>query len=240
MCKLENNQRLKSHLPENSERFLVRGHVFCPCGWRISCINDKRYGRGEADAIPLYHCKHARISKDRPFPIFNANAYEVDEWAWGECCKVFELLDGIHLDLQRALKDEVNNLFPARSVDEKAKALAQEITEIERTQSEHAEGSYLHKLIGGDIAKKKADLSRFLEEAEKATPLQDISTVYEASIDRFIEFLRTKQGNYHNATYQDKRNALEVLGVRVTLSRVEGELVKSISFSPIVSGVSCI
>ncbi|HLZ56625.1 MAG TPA: hypothetical protein VKR06_06730 [Ktedonosporobacter sp.] len=54
----------------------------------------------------------------------------------------------------------------------------------------------------------------------------------------FLDFLNVMRGKYHKATFQEKRNALEVLGVKVYIYKLAGRNKKiEITYSPLFTGV---
>lgn len=56
-----------------------------------------------------------------------------------------------------------------------------------------------------------------VEEYKESTNIIKLSTLYQQSILGFLGFLTTMRGKYHEATFKEKRNALDVLGVKVYL-----------------------
>ena len=63
----------------------------------------------------------------------------------------------------------------------------------------------------------------------------------------FRNFLNSMKGNYHNASIQEKRNALDVLGVKVYIRKIEGgnggargnsEKSIEVTYSPVFTGVN--
>ena len=83
-------------------------------------------------------------------------------------------------------------------------------------REKHAKGSYMHNLLAEDIAKKEEQLARYKEEIGSSN-LETAVSAYQRRIMDFFEFLNVMHGRYDKATFQEKRNALEVLGVRVVV-----------------------
>lgn len=95
--------------------------------------------------------------------------------------------------------------------------LRSDITYAEEQLALHEKGGYMYNLIEADLLTKREQLARFEEELG-ALDIENVTATYRQRILRFLDFLNTMRGNYQNATFQQKRNALEVLGVQVAVS----------------------
>jgi threonine dehydratase len=62
---------------------------------------------------------------------------------------------------------------------------------------------------------KEERLKRYVEEYSASRDMESLVGHYRSSILNFLNFLNVMQGRYAEATFQEKRNALEVLGVHV-------------------------
>ena len=72
-------------------------------------------------------------------------------------------------------------------------------------------------LITQDIKTKEEQLKRAVEDYDGSRDLASLADHYRSSILGFFKFLTVMKGRYHEASFQEKRNALEVLGVKVYL-----------------------
>jgi hypothetical protein len=62
---------------------------------------------------------------------------------------------------------------------------------------------------------------------------------YKERILEFLDFANVIRGKYHKATFQEKRNALEVLGVKVYIHKLTGRNKRiEVTYSPLFSGVN--
>lgn len=88
---------------------------------------------------------------------------------------------------------------------------------IEHARQEHAtqRNEYLRSLIAQDIQAKTEQLQRFEEECKAASSIAALTASYQQRVLEFVEFVNVMRGRYHEATFQEKRNALDVLGVKV-------------------------
>lgn len=69
-----------------------------------------------------------------------------------------------------------------------------------------------------DIQRKQAELKRYEEESRHAATSKQLLHLYQQNVLSFLDFLNVMKGKYHEATFKEKRNALDVLGVTVTVS----------------------
>ena len=81
-------------------------------------------------------------------------------------------------------------------------------------REKYVPGSYMHNLISQDITNQEEQLARYREELSSSN-IEKATGSYQQRIMEFLEFLNVMRGRYEHATFQEKRNALEVLGVRV-------------------------
>ncbi len=81
-------------------------------------------------------------------------------------------------------------------------------------REKYVPGSYMHNLISQDITNQEEQLARYKEEIGSSN-MEKVTGSYQQRIMEFLEFLDVMRGRYEHATFQEKRNALEVLGVRV-------------------------
>lgn len=211
--KLKNNQVDKSHLPKNPEDFLLRGRVFCKtCNYRM--VGKYQTSR-EKNSYPYYVCAHHRNKYNACPDLTTIRTNRVDQMVWDDCCRVFERLDLIQGTIVRNIEQSLQNMLE----DTKGKQLIVQLTEdiayARAERDKHAPGSYYYTLISQDLKEKEERLRRCEEEYTESRDIMRLSDIYQKSVLGFLDFLNTMKGRYHEATFQEKRNALDVLGVRV-------------------------
>jgi hypothetical protein len=64
----------------------------------------------------------------------------------------------------------------------------------------------------------------FEEECKAASSIAALTATYQQRVLEFVEFVNVMRGRYHQATFQEKRNALDVLGVKVRVHPSKLEL----------------
>jgi len=79
-------------------------------------------------------------------------------------------------------------------------------------------------MVRQDIAAKQQQLRKYEEEATHAEVSEQLLDIYQRSVLSFLDFLSTMKGRYHEATFKEKRNALDVLGVTVTVHSCDKEI----------------
>jgi site-specific DNA recombinase len=242
--KLAINQVEKSHTPKDPELHLLRGYAFCgSCGYRM-CT---RVYKG----VPYYYCSNRHNKYDSCPDIPAVRADLVDLLAWQECCALFERIDAIHTQLSREIERAVTELLEDTTGREHITELEALIDYAKEERSKHAEGSYMHTLITQDLSTKEEQLRRFKAECTSAGTVAATTAMYQARALDFLEFLNVMHGQYDTASFQEKRNALDVLGIKVRLAALPEEQRKrgkipaaaeirarmSITYSPLFTGV---
>ena len=219
--KLKNNKSDKSHVHRNPEDFLLKGHIFCKtCGYRMV----GRYRKSkEVHTYPFYGCINHRNKYAACSDLPQIRTNRVDRLVWEDCCRVFERLEliqdtieqGIELFLQNMLEDTKGQMLVSQLEDE--------ITFAKRERAKHDEESYYHRLISQDIRDKEEKLRKYREEYNASRDIVKLADIYRRSILGFWDFLKNMRGRYHEATFKEKRNALDVLGVKVYIHPDNGE-----------------
>ena len=210
--KLKNNQVNKSHPPENPEDFLLKGHIICKtCNYRMCGRNQETKGI----AYPYYRCCKYRNKYDACPDLTTIRTNKVNALVWEDCCRVFERLGVICDTIEQNIEQSLQNILEDTEGRELIIELEEEITYAKHEREKHKEGSYYYKLISQDIMTKEEQLQRYEEEYVQSQDIARLSGVYQKSIVSFLDFLNTMKGRYHEATFQEKRNALDVLGVKV-------------------------
>ncbi len=169
----------------------------------------------------MYRCnKHMSIYDTSREPhIQRIRTEYLDPVVWADCCRVFERLRLIQDVLERSIEQSLQNMLEDTRGREMIDALQQELAFALAERNKHPEGSYYYNLINQDVIQKEQKLRKCEEEFAHSQDVLKLSGIYRTSIMGFLDFLNTMQGRYNEATFQKKRNALEVLGVRVYASR---------------------
>jgi len=214
--KLATNQQTKSHLPRNPEEYLLIGHIYCAlCGNRMHPVSEK--------GLPVYRCnKH--ISALDPNPksephIVRVRTSVIDPIVWADCCRVFERLDAIQDVIQASIDQLAQNMLEDTHGAALIMDLEGQITYDRQERDKHPEGSYYYTLISKEIREKEEKLQRCKEEFVLSRERMKRSGSFQKSMTGFLDFLNTMRGRYHEATFQEMRNALDVLGVRASVNR---------------------
>ena len=225
--KLKNNRVDKSHLHRNPEDFLLKGHMYCKaCNYRMH----GRYVSSPNSAVPypLYCCiNHVNKYIACPAPSY-LPMDKVDQIVWEDCCRVFERLDLIRDTIELNIKQSLENILEDTHGRELIDQLKEEIRFAKQERDKHPQGSYYHTLIAGDIRDKEEKLGRYEEEYQDSINIVKLSNIYQQNTLGFLNFLTSMQGKYQEATFAEKRNALDVLGVRVYIYPHENPTPKTV------------
>jgi site-specific DNA recombinase len=211
--KLATNRETKSHPPRNPEDYLLIGHVYCAlCGHRMHPIAEK--------GLPMYRCnKHMSVYDPNPSQcdphVLRVKMSVIDPVVWEDCCRVFERLDNIQNVIRASIDQFVENMLENTQGRALITELEEQIAYARQERDKHPEGSYYYKLISQDIREKEESLQRCEEEFARSRDRMKLSGSFQKSITNFLDFLNTMKGRYHEASFKEKRNALNVLGVMV-------------------------
>lgn len=219
LMKLKNNKRDKSHLHKNPEDFLLKGHIFCKtCNYRM-------HGRYQTSkkihTYPYYICMNHRNKYNACPDLPTIRTNKVHQIVWEDCCRVFERLDIIRETIESNIEQSLQNMLEDTKGKMLIDQLEEEIAFAKQEREKHPEESYYYQLISRDIQGKEELLQRYREEYKESLDIMKLSNVYQKSILSFLNFLNTMRGKYREATFQEKRNALDVLGVKVYIHRYE-------------------
>ena len=201
--------------------------------------------------VPYYYCSNRHNKYDSCPDIPAVRADLVDILAWQECCALFERIDAIHTQLSREIERAVAELLEDTTGREHITELEALIDYAKEERTKYAEGSYMHTLITQDLSTKEEQLRRFKAECASAGTVAATTAMYQARVLDFLEFLNVMHGQYDTATFLEKRNALDVLGIKVRLTALPEEQRKrgkiptvaeirarmSITYSPLFTGV---
>ncbi len=211
--KLATNQVEKSHLPFNREDFLLSGHIYCNnCNHTMKPRTQKK-GRktkgGKNKDYPFYKCTNTHNKYDSCPSLMAIPTRPLDDIVWEECCMIFQRLEVLQERIEQEVKAELTKLLEDTTGQVQMKR---------QERDKQAKGSYMHDLISQDIQKKEEELARYKEELGSVGSLAKATATYQKRIAEFLEFLNVMRGKYREASFQEKRNAINVLGVKVTVN----------------------
>lgn len=211
--KLKNNQLPKRNEHKKPEDFLLKGHIICKtCNYRMYGKNQ----RGRGDQVYPYYCCHKFRNKYDACPdLTTIRTDKVNAIVWADCYCVFERLDLIRDTLEQNVEQSLQNILEDTKGRLLIIELEEEIAYAKQECRKHKEGSYYYKLISQDIRGKEERLQKYEEEYVQSRDIVRLSGVYQKSIMNFLDFLGAMKDKYHEASFKEKRNALEVLGVKV-------------------------
>jgi len=219
-AKLKINKADKSHLPLNKEDYLLRGHIYCAtCGCSMKPRTQKK-GRltqaGTDKSYPFYRCTNMQNRYAACPSATNIRTNPLDDIVWQECCVLFKRIEVLQAALEQELEAAISALLEDTTGQEQIQKIEATIQLAKREREKYAPGSYMHNLISEDITKQEAELARYKEEIGSGN-IDKVIGAYQQRIMDFLNFLNVMRGRYEQATFQEKRNALEVLGVRVVV-----------------------
>ena len=246
--KLLTNQVEQSHVPDKPHLHLLRGHIYCgTCGRRLCSRMIYKQGRGR----PYYYCtnRYNKYDKCPDIPVVRADL--VDRVAWSECCQLFERLEPLQAKLEAEIQRSLHEMLEDSKGEEQTAMLKASIDHARQERTKHPEGSYLYNLISEDIRTKTDQLERFEAEQTNSRDFSAMQAAYRNRLLSFLDFVNVMRDKYHKATFQEQRNALDVLGVKAsytprapaerrrgvdaTLAEVQQRL--TITYSPLFTGV---
>jgi site-specific DNA recombinase len=214
--KLKTNQADKSHLPLNKEAYLLRGHVYCAACQHAMKPRTRKNGRAtrSGQPYPIYACAHTHNNYDACPSLPTIRTNPLDDIVWQECCALFERIEVLQTALELELQAAINALLEDTTGQQQIQQIESTIQLATRERKNYEEGSYMHNLLSQDITRQEAELARYKEEIGSAK-IDQVARAYRQQLIDFWDFLNVMRGRYDKATFQEKRNALDVLGVRV-------------------------
>ena len=219
-AKLKTNKADKSHLPLDKEDYLLRGHISCATCGRSMKPRTQKKGRQNKDGTPkdypYYRCTNLQNKYGACAARTVIRTEPLDDIVWQTCCELFKRTEAVQAALEMQLQDAINTLLEDTTGQGQIKDIEATIALAEKELAKHEKGSYMHNLITQDILKHQEQLARYQEEVGSAN-VERIMSTYQQRIMDFCTFLNVMRGRYEQATFQEKRNALEVLGVRVVV-----------------------
>jgi len=216
--KLKTNKADKSHLPLNKEDFLLRGHIHCATCTHAMKPRTQKKGRltqqGTDRSYPFYACANTHNKYKACPSLTTIRTSPLDDIVWQECCVLFKRIEVLQTALEQAMEAAISALLEDTTGREQIQQIEATIEFAKNEREKHVPGSYMHNLISQDITNQEEQLARFKEEIGSSN-IEKVTGSYQQRIMDFLEFLNVMRGRYENASFQEKRNALEVLGVRV-------------------------
>ncbi len=213
--KLKHNRIDKSRVHLRPEDFLLKSHVVCQaCGYRMH----GRYRIYDGVQVGYYQCTKDNNKHDACPVLTGIKADKVNELVWADCCRVFEAIEQIRDTIRARIEQDVRGFLENTQGRQQLAQITQELTYAEAERSKHIPGSYYYQLISQDIQNKQVLARKYEEESKHAEVSEQLLDIYQQSVLNFLEFLSVMKGRYHEATFKEKRNALDVLGVTVTVS----------------------
>lgn len=206
--KLQTNRETKSQLPRDPEAYLLVGHIYCGlCGNRMHPIAEK--------GLPTYRCnKHLSVLDANPHcepHVLRIRAAFADAFVWHDCSELFERLDLIQSRIEAEVDRSVQELLEDTTGQEQIMALKTAITQAKHRYDQQPD-EYVRTLIAQDILAKQEQLVRYEAECKTAVNMAAVGAVYRQQVLNFVQFVNVMKGEYHSASFQQKRNALDVLG----------------------------
>ncbi len=218
--KLKTNKADKSHLPLHNEDFLLRGHIYCAtCTCSMKPRTQKK-GRltqkGTDKSYPFYRCTNTHNKYNACPSLTTIRTSPLDDIVWQDCCVLFKRIDVLQAALKQEMEAAISALLEDTTGQEQIKQIESTIELAKNEREKYVQGSYMHNLISQDITNQVEQLARYKQEIGSSN-IEMATSSYQQRIMDFLEFLNVMRGRYENATFQEKRNAIEVLGVRVNV-----------------------
>ncbi len=216
--KLKTHKVEQSHRPLDEEDFLLRGHIACGGCHHMMKPRTQKRGRltrsGTDKSYPFYVCTNTlnkyRMCSDRT----NIRTSPLDDIVWQECCVLFKRIEVLQTALETEMAVAISALLEDTTGQEQIQKIEATIAYAKNEREKYVPGSYMHNLISQDITNQEEQLARYTEELGSSNVARATSSSRQRIVE-FLEFLNVMRGRYESATFQEKRNALEVLGVKV-------------------------
>jgi len=211
--KLATNQVEASHVPDKPQLHLLRGHIYCgTCGFRLCSRTLMRGGH----TYPYYYCtnRYNKYCKCPDNPLVRADL--VDHVVWAECCYLFERIEALQAKIEAEIERNLHEMLEDSQGEEQTAMLKAQIDHARQERSKYPDGSYLYDLITEDIHRKTEQLDRFEAEYANSRDFSLMQAAYRNRLLSFLDFVNVMRGKYHKATFQERRNALDMLGVKVS------------------------
>jgi len=217
--KLKTNKADKSHLPLRKEDFLLRGHIHCATCTHAMKPRTQKRGRltqkGTDKSYPFYACTNTHNKYKACPSLTTIRTSPLDEIVW-QCCfhLLFQRIEVLQTALEQEMEAAISALLEDTTGQDQIQKIEATIEFAKNEREKYVPGSYMHNLISQDITNQEEQLARFNEEIGSSN-IEKVTGTIQQRIMEFLEFLNVMRGRYEHATFQEKRNALDVLGVRV-------------------------
>ena len=172
--------------------------------------------KGTDKSYPFYRCTNTHNKYKACPSLTTVRTSPLDEIVWQECCVLFKRIDVLQAALETEMKAAISALLEDTTGQEQIQRIEATIELAKSEREKYAPGSYMHNLISQDITNQEAELARYKEEMG-SSKIEKVIGTYQQRIMDFLNFLNVMRGRYEHATFQEKRNALEVLGARVVV-----------------------
>jgi site-specific DNA recombinase len=213
--KLKHNRADKSRIHLKPEDFLLKSHIICKtCSYRMH----GRYRVYDGVQIGYYQCCKDNNKYDACPDRTEIMAAKVNRLVWEDCCRVFEAIEQIRDTIRARIEQDVKSFLENSQGKQQLAQLTRELAMAEAERDKHAPGSYYYNLVTQDIQAKQQQLRKYEEESKHAEVSEQLLDHYQQNVLSFLDFLSVMKGRYHEATFKEMRNALDVLGVMVTVS----------------------
>jgi len=216
--KLKANKADKSHLPLNKEDFLLRGHIQCATCTHAMKPRTQKKGRlthkGTDKSYPFYACANTHNKYKACPSLTTIRTSPLDDIVWQDCCVLFKRIEVLQAALEQEMEAAISALLEDTTGQEQVQRIEATIAYAKNEREKYVPGSYMHNLISQDITNQEEQLARFNKEIGSSN-IEKVTGTIQQRIMEFLEFLNVMRGRYEHATFQEKRNALDVLGVRV-------------------------
>ncbi|TMD91295.1 MAG: hypothetical protein E6I79_06355 [Chloroflexi bacterium] len=170
--------------------------------------------KGTDKSYPFYACANTHNKYKACPSLTTIRTSPLDDIVWQECCVLFKRIEVLQTALETEMQAAISALLEDTTGQEQIQKIEATIELAKNEREKHLPGSYMHNLISQDITNQEEQLARYKEEIGSSN-IEKVTGSYQRRIMDFLEFLNVMRGRYENATFQEKRNALEVLGVRV-------------------------
>lgn len=215
--KIEKSRQIAKKEEATTDPPLLRaGYIFCQvCGKRMIANHWEkqkqyvcRFSQGERADAERTH----RIAIQAP---------KTDEFVWNYCCMIFEYSGMLRDALEQAIDEELGKVKPGQ-LEKEIADLQEKMVAAYKERAALPASSYLHDLITQDLTQMDQQLQQLEKERQASAPIETRANFYKQRVLSFIRFLDSYKGRYEQASYQEKRDALELLGVKVTIAPPAG------------------
>src|SRR5260370_987771 len=161
--KLKTNKADKSHLPLNTEDFLLRGQIHCATCTHAMKPRTQQKGRltkkGTDKSYPFYRCTNTQNRYDACPTLTTIRTAPLDDIVWQECCVLFKRIEVLQTALETEMKLAINALLEDTTGQQQIQQIEATIALARHEREKYDPGSDMHNLISQDITKQEALLA---------------------------------------------------------------------------------